>query len=77
MILEKVKQIIASTLDMDEEDISPQDSLEEDLGADEMTKWDIFLNIEDEFDLEHVDPGIYDDVETVQDLAEVIKSETE
>ena len=76
MILRKVIKILADVLNIDEDTISSQDSLEDDLGVDDLSKYEIVLAIEEEFDIE-IEPDAADNMETVQDLVEVIKSAEE
>ncbi len=76
MILQKVIKILADVLNIDEDTISSQDSLEDDLGVDDLSKYEIVLAIEEEFDIE-IEPDAADNMETVQDLVEVIKSAEE
>ena len=76
MILQKVIKTLADVLNIDEDTISSQDSLEDDLGVDDLSKYEIVLAIEEEFDIE-IEPDAADNMETVQDLVEVIKSAEE
>lgn len=76
MILSKVREIIAGILDIDENDISEHALLEEDLGTDELSKYEIILAAEETFDIE-ISPDLADDIMSVRDLVEVIRSAEE
>lgn len=52
MVLEKVKNILASQFDVEEESITPETNIQEDLGADSLDVVDMLMSLEDEFDVE-------------------------
>ena len=52
MIFEKVKGILAEQLDIDEDSITADSSIVEDLGADSLDIVDLVMSLEDEFDTE-------------------------
>ena len=52
MVLEKVKAILAEQFDVDEDKITADTDLQEDLGADSLDVVDLLMSIEDEFDVE-------------------------
>ena len=52
MVLEKVKAILASQFDEDEDNITPETRLQEDLNADSLDVVDLIMNIQDEFEVE-------------------------
>jgi len=69
---EKVKEIIAEQLGLEKEDIQPDASFIDDLGADSLDLVEMIMTIEDEYDVEISD----DDAEriaTVQDAINFIK----
>ena len=49
MIFEKVKGILAEQLDIDEDSITADSSIVEDLGADSLDIVDLVMSLEDEF----------------------------
>lgn len=52
MIIEKVRAILAGQLDLEEDDITLDSSLVDDLGVDSLDLVDLVMNLEDEFDTE-------------------------
>ena len=51
MEFEKVRDIIVETLGCDAEEVKPEASLADDLGADSLDLVDLTMSIEEEFDL--------------------------
>ena len=59
MVFEKIKEILAEQLDIENaESITLDSLLVEDLGADSLDSIDIVMSVEDEFKLEVPDEGI-------------------
>lgn len=52
MEFEKLQKIIAEVLNMEEEEIRPDMTFVEDLGADSLDVFQIIMGIEEEFDIE-------------------------
>ena len=52
MELDKLKKIIAEVLNVDPEEITPETTFMEDLGADSLDVFQIVMGLEDEFDIE-------------------------
>ena len=52
MELEKLKAIIAEVLNVDVDEIVPETTFVEDLGADSLDVFQIIMGIEEEFDIE-------------------------
>ena len=52
MELEKLQQIIAEVLNVDASEVMPGTTFTEDLGADSLDLYQIFLGVEDAFDIE-------------------------
>ena len=69
MIFEKVKTIIVDQLDVDEEKVTMNANIQDDLGADSLDIVDLVMSFEDEFDLEIPD----DQVETIKTVGDVVK----
>ena len=67
-----IKKIIADLLDMDPEDITPEKSFNEDLGADSLDQVEIIMAIEDKFGIEIPDE-IAMEIHTVGDAMEQLK----
>lgn len=55
MIFDKVKEIIAEELGIEEEEIKIDSDLSEDLGADSLDAIELIMAIEEEFDVEIAD----------------------
>ena len=51
MELEKLQKIIASVLNVDVHEITPETTFAEDLGADSLDGFQILIGIEEEFDI--------------------------
>ena len=73
MVLEKVKAILAEQFDVEEEKITAETDLQEDLGADSLDVVDLLMSIEDEFDVEVPDEEI-ENIKTVGTLVSYIEA---
>lgn len=72
----KVKKVIAQKIsDIDIEDIVPQASLIEDLGADSLTIVELVMSMEELFEIE-IDDDDAEKLITVQDAIDFIKSKS-
>ena len=67
MIFEKVKNIIVDQLDVDEEKVTMNANIQDDLGADSLDIVDLVMSFEDEFDLEIPDDQV-ENIKTVGDV---------
>ena len=72
MVLEKVKAILAEQFDVEEEKITAETDLQEDLGADSLDVVDLLMSIEDEFDIEVPDEDV-ENIKTVGNLVSYIE----
>ena len=72
MVFEKVKAILSEQFDVEEEAITPDTSIAEDLGADSLDVVDLLMSIEDEFEIEIPDEEI-DNIKTVGGLVKYIE----
>jgi acyl carrier protein len=70
-ILAKVKEMVASQLGKTEDEISPESSFIEDLGADSLDLVELIMSMEDEFGLEISDEDA-ESIITVQDAVNFI-----
>ena len=68
MVLEKVKAILSAQFDVDEDTITPETNIMEDLGADSLDVLDMLMSLEDEFDVEISD----EEIEKLQTVAQVV-----
>lgn len=72
MTFDKLKDIIVDQLSVDEEKITMEASITEDLGADSLDVVDLISVIEDEFDLEIPEEAV-DGIKTVGDIVNYIE----
>ena len=72
MVLEKVKAILAEQFDAEEDNITTETLIQDDLGADSIDVVDLLMTIEGEFDVEIPDTEI-ENLKTVGDLVKYIE----
>jgi acyl carrier protein len=70
---EKVRKIICEQLDVPEEDVVPEASFVDDLGADSLDQVELIMAMEEEFDLSIPDEDA-EKIATVQDAIDYIKN---
>ena len=58
MVLEKVKMILAEQLEVEEDAITADTDIQDDLGADSLDVVDMVMSLEDEFEIEVPDEDI-------------------
>ena len=68
----KLKAIIADVLSVDPEEITPETTFTDDLGADSLDLYQIVMGIEEEFGLTG-DPEVAEKVTTVDEALKLIK----
>lgn len=73
MVLEKVKAILAEQFDVEEDKVTADTDLQEDLGADSLDVVDLLMSIEDEFGVEVPDDEI-ENFKTVGSLVSYIEA---
>lgn len=66
-VTEKVREIVASQLGVEESEVTPEASILDDLGADSLDVVELVMALEEEFDLEVPD----EDVETLRTIGDV------
>ena len=76
MEFEKLQKIIAEVLSLGEEEIRPDSTFVDDLGADSLDVFQIIMGIEEEFDIE-IDNEEAEKITTVQDAVDQIKKAVE
>lgn len=72
MVFEKVRAILCDQLDLNENNVTMNSSIAEDLGADSLDVVDLIMSLEDEFDLEVPDEQV-ENIKTVGDLVRFIE----
>ena len=73
MEFEKLQEIIADVLNVQKDEIKPETTFVDDLGADSLDIFQIIMGIEEEFDVE-IDNDTAEQIVTVGDAAEAIKN---
>ncbi len=73
MVFEKIRSILSEQLDIEEDTITMESNIAEDLGADSMDVVDLIMSIEDEFEIEVPDEKI-ESIKTVGDVVNYIES---
>jgi acyl carrier protein len=73
MIFEKVKEKIAEQLGVDEDEITLESQIVDDLGADSLDVIELLMMLEEEYDMEIPDNDA-DQLNTVGDIVEYIKA---
>ena len=76
MVFDKVKEIIVDQLECDEEQVTMEASITEDLGADSLDVVDLVMSIEESFDVEIPDEDV-EGIKTVGDIVKYIESKVE
>ncbi len=72
MVFEKVREILCQQLDVEEDNVTLESSIAEDLGADSLDVVDLVMSLEDEFSVEIPDEEI-ENIKTVGDLVSFIE----
>ncbi len=73
MVFEKLKEILVEQLDVEEDAVTMEASLADDLNADSLDLVDLVMSVEDEFDVEVPDDAI-EGIKTVGDIVNYIES---
>jgi acyl carrier protein len=76
MVFDKIREIIVEQLDVDEDKVTTDASITEDLGADSLDVVDLVMSIEESFDLEIPDEEV-ENIKTVGDIVKFIEAKTE
>ncbi len=74
MVFEKVKNILANQLKADEDSITMETDIAQDLGADSIDVVELIMSLEDEFGIQVPDEKI-EDIKTVGDIVNYIQDE--
>ncbi|MVB12645.1 Acyl carrier protein [Caprobacter fermentans] len=69
MVFEKVKAILSEQFDVEEDTITADTNIADDLGADSLDVVDLLMSIEDEFEIEIPD----EEVENIKTVGELVK----
>ena len=76
MVFDKIKDIIVEQLDVEEDAVTMEASITEDLGADSLDVVDLVMSIEESFDVEIPDEEV-ENIKTVGDFVKYIENKVE
>lgn len=76
MVFDKIKEIIVEQLGVEEDAVTSEANIQEDLGADSLDIVDLIQTIEDEYDLSIPDEAV-EEIKTVSDIVNYIEKNTE
>ena len=76
MVFDKIKDIIVEQLDVEEDAVTMEASITEDLGADSLDVVDLVMSIEESFDVEIPDEEVKN-IKTVGDIVKYIENKVE
>ena len=72
MVFEKVRDILLEQLDVEEDKVTMESSITDDLGADSLDVVDLVMSLEEEFDVEIPDDQV-ENIKTVGDIVRYIE----
>ena len=72
-MLEKMKEIIAEQLNVDESEVELSSNFKEDLGADSLDLFELVMALEEEYDVE-IPSEELENITTVEDVIEYLKA---
>ena len=73
MVFEKIRAILCEQLELNEDQVTMNSNIAEDLGADSLDVVDLIMSIEDEFGVEVPDESI-ETIKTVGDVVNYIEN---
>lgn len=73
MVFEKIKEIIVEQFEVEEDTVTMETTVADDLGADSLDIVEVLMSIEDEFDVEIPDEAI-ENIKSVGDLVNYIEA---
>ena len=76
MAFDKIKDIIVEQLDVEEDAVTMEASITEDLGADSLDVVDLVMSIEESLDVEIPDEEV-ENIKTVGDIVKYIENKVE
>ncbi|ADU28136.1 acyl carrier protein [Ethanoligenens harbinense] len=75
MVFEKVKETLCEQLDVEEDKVTLEASIIEDLGADSLDVVDLIMSLEEEFEIEIPDEDV-EHMKTVGDIVHYVEEKT-
>lgn len=76
MVFDKIKDIIVEQLDVEEDAVTMEASITDDLGADSLDVVDLIMSIEESFDVEIPDEEV-ENIKAVGDIVKYIENKVE
>lgn len=76
MIFDKIKEIVVEQLGVEEDVVTPEANIQDDLGADSLDIVDLIQTIEDEYDLSIPDEAV-ESIKTVGDIVAYVEKNTD
>ena len=76
MVFDKIKDIIVEQLDVEEDAVTMEASITDDLGADSLDVVHLVMSIEESFDVEIPDEEV-ENIKTVGDIVKYIENKVE
>lgn len=73
MVFEKIRAILCQQLDVEEDSITMETNIIDDLNADSLDLVDLLMSLEDEFDVEVPDEDV-ENIKTVGDLVRYVEN---
>ena len=72
-MLEQIKKVLVDAINVDEELVTPEANLKDDLGIDSLSAVELALELETEFDIRIEDEELAK-LETVQDIMDIVEA---
>ncbi|MDR1565322.1 MAG: acyl carrier protein [Oscillospiraceae bacterium] len=69
MVFEKVRELLAKQFEADEDSITLETNISEDLGADSLDVFDLLMSVEDEFSVDVAD----EDIESLKTVGALVR----
>lgn len=76
MIFDKIKEIVVEQLGVEEDIVTPEANIQDDLGADSLDIVDLIQTIEDEYDLSIPDEAV-ESIKTIGDIVAYVEKNTD
>lgn len=71
-IFAKVRKLVAEELNVDESEVTPEATFQDDLGADSLALVELIMAIEEKFEIENIPDEDAEQIKTVQDAVDYI-----
>lgn len=76
MVYEKIKELLLSQFGIDEDQLTPQTDIVDDLGADSLDVMEMLMALEEEYGIMIADEDV-SDLRTIAEISEFIESKIE